>query len=69
MLLHGGEAKILAAEEEESVEEDDGRIRPQLLTVPQKLLLHLEVDVTCGGEQRADAPRSFRNLAYAQSGA
>jgi len=49
VLLHHGEAKILAAEEEESVEEDDGRVCPQLFTVPQKLLLHTRMDVTCRG--------------------
>lgn len=48
MLLHRGEAKVLAAEEEERVEEDDGGVRPQLFTLPQELLLHKGVNVTCG---------------------
>ena len=38
VLLHCGEAKELAAEEEQGVEEDDGGLHPQL-------------DVTCRGEQ------------------
>lgn len=50
VLLHLGEAKVLAAEEEQSVEEDDGGVRPQLFTVPQKLLLYTGVDITCGGK-------------------
>ena len=51
MLLHRGEAEVLAAEEEQSVEEDDGGVRPQLLTVPQKLLLHTGMNVTCRGDE------------------
>ena len=50
VLLHRGEAEVLAAEEEQSIEEDDGGVRPQLLTVPQELLLHTGMDVTCRGE-------------------
>ena len=47
VLLHRAEAEVLAAEEEQRVEEDDGGVRPQLFTVPQILLLHPGVDVTC----------------------
>lgn len=52
VLLHRGEAEVLAAEEEQSVEEDDGGVRPQLFTVPQELLLHTGIDETCRGEER-----------------
>lgn len=52
VLLHRGEAKVLAAEEEQSVEEDDGGVRPQLFTVPQKLLLHTGMDITCRETKR-----------------
>ena len=45
VLLHGGEAQELGAEEEQRVEQHDGRVRPQLLAVPQVLLLHPRVDV------------------------
>lgn len=45
VLLHRGEAKELAAEEEQGVEEDDGGVGPQLLTVPQVFLLHTGVDI------------------------
>lgn len=47
MLLHRGEAEILAAEKEQSVEQNDGRVRAQLLAVPQELLLHPRMDVAC----------------------
>lgn len=47
MLLHRGEAKILAAEKEQRVEQDDGRVRAQLFAVPKKLLLHPRMDATC----------------------
>lgn len=50
VLLHLGEAKVFAAEEKQSVEEDDGGVRSQLFTVPQKLLLHTGVDITCRGK-------------------
>lgn len=53
VLLNCGEAKVLAAEEEQRVEEDDGGVRPQLFTVPQELLLHTGIDETCRGEERA----------------
>ena len=46
MLLHRGEAEVLAAEEEQGVEEDDGGVRPQLFTVPKKLLLNTGMDIT-----------------------
>lgn len=48
VLFHRGEAKVFAAEEEQSVEEDYGGVRPELFTVPQKLLLHTGMDVTTG---------------------
>lgn len=51
VLLHGGEAKVLATEEEQGVEQDDGGVRPQLFTVPQKLLLHTGMNVTYRGER------------------
>ena len=47
VLLHRSEAKVLAAEEEQSVEEDDGGVRPQLFTFPEKLLLYTGMDITC----------------------
>lgn len=47
VLLHGGEAKMLAAEEEQGVEQHYGGESPQLLTVPEELLLHPWVDGTC----------------------
>ena len=40
MLQHGGEAQELGTEEEQRVEQHDGRVRPQLLAVPQVILLH-----------------------------
>jgi len=46
VLLHRGEAKVLAAEEEQRVEQHDGGVRAQLLAVPQEALLHSGVDVT-----------------------
>lgn len=49
VLLHCGEAKVLAGEEEQRVEEDDGGVRPQLFTLPQELLLHTRMDVTWRG--------------------
>lgn len=58
MLLHCCEAKILAAEKEQGVQQDDGRVRAQLLAVPKKLLLHPRMDVTCGrkrGPQQSHA--------------
>lgn len=54
VLLRRGEAEVLAAEEDERVEEDDGGVRPQLFTVPEELLLHAGVDVTCGAKDRLD---------------
>lgn len=47
VLLHRGETKVLAAEVEQSVEQDDGGVSPQLLTVPQELLLHPGMNITC----------------------
>lgn len=44
VLLHRGEAEVLAAEEEQGVEEDDGGVGAQLLAVPQKLFLHAGID-------------------------
>ena len=52
VLLHRGEAKVLAEEEKEGVEEDDGGVRPQLFTVPEKLLLHTGMDITCRERER-----------------
>lgn len=46
MLLHRGEAKILAAEKEQRVQQDDGRVGAQLFAIPKKLLLHPRMDVT-----------------------
>lgn len=47
VLLHRGEAKVLAAEEEQGVEEDDGGVGAQLLAVPQELFLHARLDTGC----------------------
>lgn len=47
VLLHRGEAEVLAAEEEQRVEEDDGGVGAQLLAVPQELFLHAGVDRGC----------------------
>lgn len=46
MLLHRGEAEILAAEKEQRVQQDDGRVGAQLFAVPKKLLLHPRMDAT-----------------------
>lgn len=51
VLLHCGEAKVLAAEEEQGVEEDNGGVRTQLFAVPQKLFLHTRMNVTCREEE------------------
>lgn len=51
VLLHCGEAEVLAAEEEQGVEEDDGGVRTQLFAVPQKLFLHTRMNVTCREEE------------------
>ena len=40
VLRHAGEAQELGAEEEQRVEQHDGGVGPQLLAVPQVLLLH-----------------------------
>lgn len=56
MLLDCGEAKVLAEEEEQRVEQDSGGVCPQLFTVPQKLLLHTGQDTTCQKQQAADGP-------------
>lgn len=72
VLLHGGEAKMLAAEEEQGVEQHYGRESPQLLTVPEELLLHPGVDGTCsqsvldqvlseGGLRRPETDRENRH--------
>lgn len=51
VLLHCGEAEVLAAEEEQGVEEDNGGVRTQLFAVPQKLFLHTRMNVTCREEE------------------
>lgn len=48
MLLHCGEAEMLAAEKQQCVQQDDGRVGAQLLAVPKKLLLHPRMDATYG---------------------
>lgn len=39
-----GEAEELGGEEEEGAEQHDGRVGPQLLTLPQVLLLHARLE-------------------------
>lgn len=51
VLLHRGEAEVLAAEEEQGVEKDDGGVSAQLLAVPQELFLHARIDVACWEEE------------------
>lgn len=51
VLLHRGEAEVLAAEEEQGVEKDDGGVSPQLLAVPQELFLHARIDGPCWEEE------------------
>lgn len=51
VLLHCGEAEVLAAEEEQGVEEDDGRVGAQLLAVPQELFLHAGINRACWEEE------------------
>lgn len=43
-----GEAEELGGEEEEGAEQHDGRIGPQLLTLPQVLLLHTRLEQLWG---------------------
>lgn len=57
VLLHRGKAKVLAAEEEQGVEEDDGRVSTQLLAVPQELFLHARIDVACWEEEEETRSR------------
>lgn len=45
VLSHRLELEELGAEEEQCVEQHDGRVGPQLFTVPQVLLLHPRVQV------------------------
>lgn len=56
VLRHRGEAKVFAAEEEQRVEQHDGRVGAQLLTVPQELLLHPRVHVACRGQRGYSEP-------------
>lgn len=51
VLLHRGEAEVLAAEEKQGVEEDDGGVGAQLLAVPQELFLHAGSDRACREEE------------------
>lgn len=47
VLLDGGEAKVLGAEVKQGVEEDEGRVGPQLFTLPQKLFFNAQLDGSC----------------------
>lgn len=58
-MLHPGEAKVFAAEEEEGVEQDQGGVRPQLFAVPQEVLLHTGLHQSCGGEQEGESGEEF----------
>lgn len=45
VLLHGPEAKVFTAEEQQCVEQDDRGVGPELFTLPQELFLHPRVDI------------------------
>lgn len=47
VLLDGGEAEVLGAEVKHGVEEDEGRVRPQLLAPPQQGFVHAGVNASC----------------------
>lgn len=47
VLLDGGEAEVFGAEVEQGVEEDEGRVRPQLFALPQQRFLHARLDASC----------------------
>lgn len=55
MLLERGEAEVLEAEVNQGVEKNDGRVRPQLLTLPQEGFSHARADASgCGrGRERS----------------
>lgn len=48
MLLDCGEAEVLGAEVKQGVEEDDGRVRPQLFALPQERFFHARLNSSCG---------------------
>ena len=47
MVVHTPQVEVAGVEVDESVEEDVGGVGPQLLTLPQVLLLHATHDLTC----------------------
>lgn len=61
--MHRGEAKVLAAEEEQGVEEDDGGVSAQLLAVPQELFLHARIDVACWEKEEGTRVRISKGTA------
>lgn len=61
VLLYCGEAEVLAAEEEQGVEEDDRRVGAQLLAVPQELFLHAGINRACWEEEALARGRQHDN--------
>lgn len=47
VLFDGGEAEVFGAEVKQGVEEDEGRVRPQLLALPQGRFFHARRDASC----------------------
>lgn len=53
VLLDRGEAEVLGAEVKQGVEENDGRVRPQLFTLPQGRFFHARLNASCGRGERS----------------